>query len=214
MFWVVWLIGLGTFVGGVVLAFMPKRLSTKWAALVIIAGLSVMAGSVVLMPESMKREMEENSRKRSEERKAAAERQAPQRRAAEEQRLAERRAAEEQEGQKLAALNEAINTALDKAQLIPPEKIEIADSGKRLVVTFQIPESHDWALRVARVHSLREYGTKAVITVRNAELPFNLVKHFRVTLNGPSPGPGLIHRYGSARFSEGGAVEWEAGITR
>ncbi len=153
-----------------------------------------MVAAIALVPESVKRDFEESVRKSAEEQKIKAEQQA-----------AERRAAEEQQRQNMAALNEAINAALNKAQLISPEKIEIADSGKRLVVTFEIPESHDWALRVAGVHSLREYGTKAVITVRNAELPFNLVNHFRVTLNGPSPGPSLIHRYGSARFSEGGA---------
>jgi len=33
-----------------------------------------------------------------------------------------------------------------------------------------------------------------------------------VTLNGPPPGTGLIRRFGSARFIEGGQVEWEAAV--
>ena len=40
-------------------------------------------------------------------------------------------------------------------------------------------------------------------------LPFKIVESYRVTLNGPSPGTGLIRRYGSARFFEGGQVTWE-----
>jgi hypothetical protein len=71
----------------------------------------------------------------------------------------------------------------------------------RLVVTVEIPEAD--ALKARRV------GTKAVLAVRNSLYGHSPVDSFRVTVNGPAPGPGLITRYGSARFTEGSAVDWE-----
>lgn len=88
--------------------------------------------------------------------------------------------------------------------------IEITD-GNRLVATFEIDDAALALMVRAGIKSPQEFASKAVITVRNAELPFNLVDDYRVTMNGPPPGPGLIMRYGSARFSEGSRVMWEPG---
>jgi hypothetical protein len=60
--------------------------------------------------------------------------------------------------------------------------------------------------------SFEAFGTDAVVAVREAMLPFHLTDKYHVTINGPPPGTGLIRRYGSARFIEGGRVEWEDGL--
>jgi hypothetical protein len=60
--------------------------------------------------------------------------------------------------------------------------------------------------------SFEAFGTNAVVAVREAMLPFHITEMYRVTVNGPSPGTGLIRRYGSARFIEGGRVEWQDGV--
>lgn len=83
----------------------------------------------------------------------------------------------------------------------PPDSLEVNDSGY-LVATYE--------LRAPPDGSIRSHGEDLVIAIREAMRPFNLVHAYRVTLNGPSPGTGLIKRYGSARLLEGGSVEWEA----
>ena len=100
----------------------------------------------------------------------------------------------------------AINSALSAKKYPRPISLEITDGGW-LVATFELPGR-------APGGSFEAFGTDAVITVREAMLPFKLVQSYRVTVNGPSPGTGLIRRYGSARFIEGGRVEWEDGIRR
>jgi hypothetical protein len=95
----------------------------------------------------------------------------------------------------------AIKAALRSKSYPAPTSLEITD-GDWLVATFELS---------GRVPggSLQRFGEDAVVTIREAMLPFHLVEAYRVTLNGPSPGTGLIRRYGSARFIEGGQVEWE-----
>lgn len=96
----------------------------------------------------------------------------------------------------------AILAALKAKRYPGPTEIEITD-GEYLVATFELsrpPAGRSW----------QSFGEDAVITIRNAMLPFKSVDSYRVTVNGPSPGPGLILRYGSARFIEGGQVTWES----
>lgn len=93
-----------------------------------------------------------------------------------------------------------------------PQSLEITSG--RLVATFEIDDAALALMVAAGISSPKEFASNAVIALRNAELPLNLVDSYRVTMNGPPPGPGLIMRYGSARFSEGSSVTWEPGPPR
>jgi hypothetical protein len=59
---------------------------------------------------------------------------------------------------------------------------------------------------------LKSYATNALLAVRNAMYQRGVVDSYSVTLNGPSPGPGLVSRYGRALFNEGGSVNWEPAV--
>ena len=98
----------------------------------------------------------------------------------------------------------AIYSALAVKQYPRPVSLEITDGGW-LVTTFELTGR-------APGGSFEAFGTDAVITVRETMLPFRVTERYRVTVNGPSPATGLIRRYGSARFIEGGGVKWEDGI--
>ena len=77
-----------------------------------------------------------------------------------------------------------------------------ASGAKMVIVTVEIPEADAYRARVI--------GTKGVVAVRNQFYRLDKDLGYRVTVNGPSPGPGLVLRYGSARFQEGGQVRWES----
>lgn len=87
-----------------------------------------------------------------------------------------------------------------KAKGYPAPTLTVSDGGF-LVATFELQHLPQ--------QSFRRYAEDALLIIRNAMLPFNAFQNYRVTLNGPSPGPGLIRRYGNARFIEGGSVTWE-----
>jgi hypothetical protein len=95
----------------------------------------------------------------------------------------------------------AIDTALKQQGLPTPQSLEINDS-RYLVATFELRGAVTAA-------SLQDFAEKALLTIRNTMQPYRVVNAYRVTVNGPSPGPGLIRRYGSARFLEGGSLEWQ-----
>jgi len=184
------LLGLVIVLAAFVLLFMPRRMSRKRSSLLALAGFGAMFLGGALMPEEVRLE---------------------QQRAAE-QRALEQKEEKRAEGEQLRTFERAIADALSEAGFPAAQAIEI-DNG-RLVVTFEFDDAALTLLEAKGFGSAREVASKAVITVRNAELPFDLVDSYRVTMNGPSPGPGLIMRYGSARFSEGGAVAWEPGPPR
>jgi hypothetical protein len=94
---------------------------------------------------------------------------------------------------------EAIQKAL-KTKGYPTPTLSVTDGGF-LVATFELQKLPQ--------ESLRAYAEDAVLTIRNAMLPVHAFQNYRVTLNGPSPGPGLVRRYGNARLIEGGSVRWE-----
>jgi hypothetical protein len=98
----------------------------------------------------------------------------------------------------------AIYSALSVKKYPRPVSIEMTDGGW-LVTTFELPGR-------APGGSFEAFGTNAVVAVREAMLPFHITEMYRVTVNGPSPGTGLIRRYGSARFIERGRVEWQDGV--
>jgi hypothetical protein len=97
---------------------------------------------------------------------------------------------------------EIIASALRDARLPQPQSLDINDTGY-LVATFEpiLPPSRAAA---------ESFATIAVFVIRNAMIRRNVVSNYRVTLNGPSLGQGLVLRYGSALFSEGGSLDWQA----
>jgi hypothetical protein len=99
---------------------------------------------------------------------------------------------------------QAIYSTLAAKRYPRPVSLELTDGGW-LVATFEIS-------RRAPGGSFEAFGTEALVVIREAMLPYKLVDSYRVTVNGPSPGTGLIRRYGSARFIEGGRVEWQDGV--
>ena len=98
--------------------------------------------------------------------------------------------------------NKIARDALAKANLPAPNAIELTDNGW-LTVTFQLEP-------VPSEQRAKAFAEKALLAIRNSLYDKGMSK-FRVTLNGTPPRPGLISRLGSARFIEGGAVEWAAG---
>ena len=97
---------------------------------------------------------------------------------------------------------EIIASALRDARLPQPQSLVVNDTGY-LVATFEpiLPPSRAAA---------ESFATIAVFAIRNAMIRRNVVSNYRVTLIGPSLGRGLVLRYGSALFSEGGSLDWQA----
>jgi hypothetical protein len=112
-----------------------------------------------------------------------------------------------------AGQRQSLEAALQAAGL--PAAKSIAVDGKRLIADFDLYRDADLALLVtAGLKSPREFGMKAVITIRNASVPFGFIDRYRVNVNGEPPGPGLISRVGSATFIEGGRAEWQESPSR
>jgi hypothetical protein len=195
MYGLVILLGFLLMLAGLVLFFMPKRMRRSRSLPLAVVGFVLLPIGGAMMPEDVRHEMAAN------------------REAAKQERAAELQDAADRQRQQMEALRKAVTTALDEAGLPAAQSIEITESN-RLVATFQIDDPVFEKMAEAGVRSPREFATRAVILVRNAALPFKVVDDYRVTMNGPPPGPGLIMRYGSARFSEGGSVAWEPGPPR
>ena len=94
-----------------------------------------------------------------------------------------------------------IATALRDARLPQPRSLDINDIGY-LVATFEPAQPPSRA-------AAESFASTALLAIRNAMVPRNVVSNYRVTLNGPSLGRGLVLRYGSALFSEGGSLDWQ-----
>jgi hypothetical protein len=104
--------------------------------------------------------------------------------------------------QQLSTQNESeIQTALRSKGYPGPKSLEINESGW-LVATFELsnPRSATY---------LENFATDTILIIRNTMYPHSVVSKYRVTLDGPPPGPDLVLRYGAARFIEGGKVAWE-----
>jgi hypothetical protein len=76
-------------------------------------------------------------------------------------------------------------------------------SGDWLAIIVELPEHEGW--------KARRVGEKTLLAVRNALHGHSPVDSYLVSVNGPSRGPGLTARHGSARFIEGGSVDWKYG---
>jgi hypothetical protein len=106
--------------------------------------------------------------------------------------------------QSALALSPSVQTriaqAFARAGLVPAQSI-VREEGNRLVATFELPHQ--------RVDGVPEaYARQAMYAMVTA------VQHdgfalYRVTINGPSPRPGLILRYGTLRSDPEGNLRWE-----
>lgn len=94
---------------------------------------------------------------------------------------------------------DAIRAGLRAEGLPNPANIEMTDGGW-IVVTYQLSNGLQ----------ARAIAEQAVLATREAMLPYRLTESYRVTVNGPSPGTGLITRYGSARFTD--RLDWQSGL--
>lgn len=82
-----------------------------------------------------------------------------------------------------------------------PKHIEVSSNGF-VVADYEVPDG----FLIAK----QRFAEERLIAIREALLPFGF-ENYRVNVNGPSPGTGLVRRYGSARFiAAGGRVEWLA----
>lgn len=78
----------------------------------------------------------------------------------------------------------------------PPKTIEVRNG--IVVIDYEVPDN----LAIPK----QKFAEERLLAIREALLPDGF-DAYRVNVNGPSPGTGLIQRYGSARFL-GSKVEW------
>jgi hypothetical protein len=93
---------------------------------------------------------------------------------------------------------EAVSAVLRAQGLTEPASLELESTG--FVVA-------DYEVSDLTAGSYRAFGQARLLAIREALLPSGF-KNFRVNVNGPPPGTGLVRRYGSARYIDGGRVEW------
>ncbi len=79
-----------------------------------------------------------------------------------------------------------------------PVKVEVSSAGF-VVMDYEVPRD--------LLIPARTFGEERLLAIREALLPFGF-KNYRVNVNHPPPGTGLTERVGSARFIDGGRVEW------
>lgn len=95
---------------------------------------------------------------------------------------------------------DAVDKALGAKAIIRPDSIELQSTGF-VVATWEISDAS------AALLSERRFAEDRLLLIREALLPFGF-KSYRVNVNGPPPGTGLVRRYGSARYIDGGRLEW------
>jgi hypothetical protein len=93
-----------------------------------------------------------------------------------------------------------VMTMLVARGLTEPVQIEVQSTGF-VVANYEIPTGS----RAQR--DPRAFAEARLIAIREALLADGY-KDFRVNVNGPPPGTGLVQRYGSSRLIDGGRVEW------
>lgn len=91
----------------------------------------------------------------------------------------------------------AIEAVHAKHAWTSPKEIELRSG--IVVLDYEVPSS----LAIPR----KTFGQDRLLAIREALLPFGF-NSYRVNVNGPPPGTGLVRRYGSARFLQYGEVEW------
>lgn len=79
-----------------------------------------------------------------------------------------------------------------------PTRVEVRNDGFLVV---------DYELVAGAAISPQFLGEQRLLAIRDAMLRFGF-KNFRVNVNGPRPGSGLVRRFGSARYIDPGPLEW------
>jgi hypothetical protein len=98
----------------------------------------------------------------------------------------------------------AIAADLQRINFPAPSSLEVNESGY-VVATFN-------GIDPSRVtDGGQSFAEVALLRIREQLLPSGKYQRYRVTINGDPPGTGMISRYGSARFVEGGALNWKQG---
>ena len=72
-----------------------------------------------------------------------------------------------------------------------------------IVATFTLNDTYRARLKI----SLQEFGETGLIAIRSV-LKSAGYRNYRVNVNGPPPGVGLVTRLGSARSVENSPIEW------
>ena len=97
------------------------------------------------------------------------------------------------------AEHEHVRKALKAHGWTEPTSLELRDDNF-IVIDYEVPDT-------VAVSQRRAFAEERLLAIRE-ELLVDGYKNFRLNLNGPSPGTGLVRRYGSARIIEHGSVEW------
>lgn len=97
---------------------------------------------------------------------------------------------------------QAAHAALKARNLWSPQSLSLSGAGF-VVADYELSNE-----QAAAAVPLRRFAENHLLAIREALLPHGFT-NYRVNINGPSPGTGLVRRYGSARFIDaGGKVEW------
>lgn len=96
------------------------------------------------------------------------------------------------------AVRAAIDKEMQRHAWPAPTAVEVNAVGY-LVIDFEVPPT----LAIAK----RRFAEERLLAIRELVLPDGF-KNFRVNVNGPPPGTGLVQRYGSARLTEHGSLQW------
>lgn len=101
-----------------------------------------------------------------------------------------------------AVQQKAVLSVLSSKGLPTPQSIRVESTGF-VVADVELTEA-----QVRQLRSIQQTGQDILLTIRE-ELLVDGFKSYRVNMNGPPPGTGLVRRFGSARFIDsGGKVEW------
>lgn len=95
-----------------------------------------------------------------------------------------------------------VSAALKKQDIARPDKLELQENGW-LVATYQDE-------RFGRLSEREKaaFAERLVLAIRNSLYDKDVTTKYRVTFIGNPPGPGLVRKFGSGRFIEGGGFSW------
>jgi len=102
-------------------------------------------------------------------------------------------------------LRAEIVSSLTSENFPEPVEIEMSDSGW-LAVKMKVNTSADLMGATPK-----RYAETALLTVRNNLYEKGIEENIRLSLYGPSPGPGLVSILGTARMTRTGGLSWKDG---
>lgn len=101
-----------------------------------------------------------------------------------------------------AQLREDVYRGLSMKTLSQPQTLEVTAAGV-VVADYEITDAQRLGVNVRRFAEDRLFAIREVLLREG-------FRDFRVNVNGPPPGTGVIRRYGSARYFENaGKAEWD-----